>query len=129
MVSLTSNLSLDTSFLFTLLTVASLILLPNSPPHPLLYKYAQFLGITSAFLTFFQYAPQITTTFRSGVVGALSIPMMLIQVPGSAMFVGSLVGRPGVEWSAWLSYAFAGTMQAILLVSFAKRHWRSSTRC
>ena len=122
MVSLTSNLSLDTSFLFTLLTVASLILLPNSPPHPLLYKYAQFLGITSAFLTFFQYAPQITTTFRSGVVGALSIPMMLIQVPGSAMFVGSLVGRPGVEWSAWLSYAFAGTMQAVLLVNFAKRH-------
>lgn len=46
--------------------------------------------------------------------------MMLIQVPGSAMFVGSLVGRPGVEWSAWLSYAFAGTMQAVLLVSFAK---------
>jgi len=43
--------------------------------------------------------------------------MMLIQVPGCVMFVGSLIGRPGVEWSAWLTYAFAGGMQAVLLVS------------
>ena len=93
------------------------MLLPNSPPAPALYNYAQTLGIISASLTFFQYAPQISTTYRAGVVGALSIPMMLLQVPGSAMFVGSLIGRPGVEWSAWLSYAFAGTMQGVLLVS------------
>lgn len=100
-----------------LLTILMLMLLRNSPPSPALYNYAQFLGITGAALTLPQYLPQISTTFRSGVVGALSIPMMLIQVPGSAMFVGSLIGRPGVEWSAWLSYAFAGTMQAVLLVS------------
>jgi hypothetical protein len=84
---------------------------------PFLYPYAQFLGVSATILTVFQYAPQILKTYQSGVVGALSIPMMLIQVPGCVMFVGSLVGRPGVEWSAWLTYAFAGSMQAVLLVS------------
>lgn len=56
--------------------------------------------------------------------------MMLIQVPGCVMFVGSLVGRPGVEWSAWLTYAFAGSMQAVLLVSLGGEigRRRSSTQ-
>lgn len=43
--------------------------------------------------------------------------MMCIQVPGSVAFILSLVGREGVEWSTWLTYAFAGGMQAVLLVS------------
>lgn len=40
---------------------------------------------------------------------------MLIQVPGSVLFVGSLIGREGVEWSTWASYAVTGGMQAALL--------------
>lgn len=67
-------------------------------------------------LTLCQYAPQIIRTYRSKMVGALSIEMMLIQVPGSAIFVGSLINREGVEWSAWISYAIAGSMQLVLLV-------------
>lgn len=31
------------------------------------------------------------------------------------MFVASLVGRPGVEWSSWLAYAATGVMQGGLL--------------
>jgi uncharacterized protein with PQ loop repeat len=104
----------------TILSVVFLFRLPLSPLNrldPLLYTYAQFLGISATALTFLQYAPQIIRTYRLKIVGALSISMMLIQVPGSAMFVGSLIGREGVEWSAWLPYAFAGSMQAVLLVS------------
>lgn len=38
-------------------------------------------------------------------------------MPGSVAFVVSLVGREGVEFSTWASYAITGAMQAALLVS------------
>lgn len=77
--------------------------------------YARFLGTSSALLAITQYAPQLVRTYRARLVGALSIGTMLIQVPGSILFVASLVGRQGVEWSTWASYAVTGGMQAALL--------------
>ncbi|KAJ9096069.1 hypothetical protein QFC21_005434 [Naganishia friedmannii] len=101
----------------TVLAIALLAFLPIQPPHPLLHAYARFLGLSSALLAITQYAPQLYHTYRTRLVGALSIGTMIIQVPGSVLFVGSLVGRQGVEWSTWLTYAVTGAMQAALLVS------------
>ncbi|KAJ9111682.1 hypothetical protein QFC19_001041 [Naganishia cerealis] len=102
--------------LLTVLAITLLAFLPTHPPHPLLHSYARFLGLSSAFLAITQYAPQLVHTYRTRLVGALSIETMIIQVPGSVLFVGSLVGRQGVEWSTWLTYAVTGGMQAALLV-------------
>jgi len=106
------------SVLLTLLSLTFLLTLPqSSPPHPLLRYLATFLGLSATLLAILQYAPQIHKTYSSGLVGALSIGTMAIQVPGSVLFVLSLVFRPGTDWTSWLAYAVTGLMQGALLVS------------
>jgi len=50
-----------------------------------------------------QYAPQIMHTYKTKLVGALSIPMMLIQTPGGILMVTSIALRPGTNWTSKLS--------------------------
>jgi hypothetical protein len=74
--------------------------------------FAIFLGLSGTLLAVLQYAPQIYKTYRAGLVGAL-----IIQVPGSVLFVLSIAIRPGVNWTSWIPYAVTGAMQGALLVS------------
>jgi uncharacterized protein with PQ loop repeat len=83
--------------------------------------FALFLGVTGTLLAILQYAPQIYKTYRAGLVGALSLGTMIIQVPGSVLFVLSIAIRPGVNWSSWIPYAVTGAMQGALLVSHLLR--------
>lgn len=82
----------------------------------LVNRWAAFLGVTGTLLAAAQYVPQIVHTARTRLVGSLSIPMMLLQVPGSAIFVYSLAIRPGIDWTSLAAYAAAGALQAVLLV-------------
>lgn len=66
--------------------------IPGEPSTRLEF-WATFLGVTSATLAALQYAPQIVHTYRMKVVGALSIPMMLIQTPGAIFMVLSIALR------------------------------------
>ncbi|WVQ93119.1 hypothetical protein IAU59_000183 [Kwoniella sp. CBS 9459] len=107
---------LHLSLLF-LLSISLLLILPTSTPsHRFLRYLATFLGVSATLLAVLQYAPQIHKTYRSGLVGALSLGTMAIQVPGSVLFVLSLVFRPGTDWTSWLAYAVTGGMQGALLV-------------
>ncbi|WWC72998.1 uncharacterized protein I206_106962 [Kwoniella pini CBS 10737] len=107
---------LHLSLLF-LLSISLLLILPSTnPPHPFLRYLATFLGVSGTVLAVFQYAPQIYRTYHSKLVGALSLGTMAIQVPGSVLFVLSLVFRPGTDWTSWLAYAVTGGMQGALLV-------------
>ncbi|KAI0370833.1 hypothetical protein BV20DRAFT_1052247 [Pilatotrama ljubarskyi] len=81
-----------------------------------LQLWATFLGVSAGLLSALQYAPQIAHTARVKLVGALSIPMMLLQTPGAVLMVLSIALRPGTNWTTWISYAVAGVMQGILLV-------------
>ena len=117
------------SLLFLFLSVVFLLYLPPSPPHPsdppggglilhpLLRYLATFLGVSSAFLTACEFAPQMIKTYRAKLVGALSIVTMSIQVPGTAVLMLNLFLSPGVEWSTWLVYLVGIIMQGTLLVS------------
>ena len=49
-----------------------------------------FLDLTSAAFAVIQYAPQIYTTWKLKLVGALSIPMMCIQTPRAVLMVTNL---------------------------------------
>jgi uncharacterized protein with PQ loop repeat len=110
------------SLLLLTLSLALLLYLPSqSPPHPLLRSLATFLGISATLLAILQYAPQIYKTYTAGLVGALSLGTMIIQVPGSVLFVLSLVFREGTDWTSWLAYAVTGGMQGTLLVSGSSR--------
>ncbi|KNZ48122.1 hypothetical protein VP01_5892g1, partial [Puccinia sorghi] len=120
-------------FLFSaLVTLGLLLLLPKAslgepigtPPshsaqHPtvrLLRIWASASGILSLLLAACQYLPQIKTTLELKLVGALSIPMMIIQTPGSFLFVYSLAIRPGLNWTTWIVYFFTGILQGVLLI-------------
>ena len=62
-----------------------------------------------------QYIPQLVQTYRSRLVGALSIPMMCIQTPGGVLMVLSIVLRPGTNWTSWITFAVAAILQGLLL--------------
>lgn len=78
--------------------------------------WAGFLGLCSMVLALFQYLPQIYTTYSRKTVGALSIPMMCLQTPGSFVFVYTLAIRPGVNPTTWLTFLITGLLQGTLLV-------------
>ena len=48
--------------------------------------FAEAMGIVALVGTVVQWSPQIVTTFRAKTAGALSIPSLLIQAPGSGLF-------------------------------------------
>ncbi len=78
--------------------------------------WANILGITATILTAIQYFPQIWMTYRLKSVGSFSIPMMLIQTPGSFVWAGSLAVRLGPEgWNTWGIYLVTGFLQGNLL--------------
>ncbi|KAI0923039.1 hypothetical protein AcV5_009867 [Taiwanofungus camphoratus] len=89
---------------------------PDSPHEQRVHAWATFLGVTSALLAALQYAPQLVHTAKLRLVGALSVPMMLIQSPGAVVMVLSIALRPGTNWTTWLPYAVAGVMQGSLLI-------------
>jgi uncharacterized protein with PQ loop repeat len=66
---------------------------PSGVVRSQLNTWAIFLGLSSALLAALQYAPQIVHTYRLKLVGALSIPMMLIQTPGGFIMVFSIMIR------------------------------------
>ncbi|KAH9974375.1 hypothetical protein BGW80DRAFT_1436912 [Lactifluus volemus] len=102
-------------------TFVTFMLLSSSPSDPSgsqrqLHMWATFLGISSAVLAALQYAPQIVHTYRLKLVGALSVPMMMIQTPGGIIMVISIMIRPGTNWTSWIMFLVAAIMQGILLV-------------
>lgn len=87
-----------------LITFTTFFLLLTSTPEDStqVHSWATFLGVTSALLSAIQYAPQIARTYHAKVVGALSIPMMMIQSPGAVLMVLSIALRPDTNWTSAL---------------------------
>lgn len=90
---------------------------PTQPPHPALARTADILGLAATALAVSQYLPQILLTWREGFVGALSIPTMMIQVPGSVAFVISIAIREGTSWSCERRAAVASYPSKFLLLT------------
>jgi len=103
-----------------LTSIVTIYLLSSSafpaPTPPRTLQWATLLGVISAMLAAIQYAPQLFHTYRAKLVGALSIPMMLIQSPGAVLMVLSIALRPGTNWTSWITFAVAGLMQGSLLI-------------
>jgi uncharacterized protein with PQ loop repeat len=76
---------------------------------------AGVFGVLSMVVAVVQYLPQLFKTWESKMVGALSIPTMVMQSPGSFLLAYSLAIRPGVNWTSWITYFVSGTLQGILL--------------
>jgi len=106
-------------FALIALTTAYLLASPSNSPtgtiSPQISLWATFLGVSSATLATIQYAPQLLHTYRMKLVGALSIPTMMIQTPGGILMVTSIVLRPGTNWTSWITFAVAAVLQGCLL--------------
>ncbi|KAI8366046.1 uncharacterized protein BYT42DRAFT_505519 [Radiomyces spectabilis] len=109
------------SFFITVL----LLVFVGGPDHWQTNYWAAFLGIFSMVLAALQYFPQIWKTWKRKAVGALSIPMMMLQTPGTALFVYSIMVRPGTNWTAWITYMVTGILQGTLLVLCIVWHFRN----
>jgi hypothetical protein len=120
-------LYVSSAFLFVVFVI-SVYLEIGAPER--LPTWADFLGSVGTVLSIIQYVPQIWTTWKLQDVGSLSIPMMLIQTPGSFVLVGSLYARLGAAgWSTWGLFLVTGCLQGTILsmaISFAIRDWRQA---
>ncbi|KAI8799867.1 hypothetical protein BJ742DRAFT_780930 [Cladochytrium replicatum] len=76
---------------------------------------AGVLGLIATGTSLFMWMPQIVETWIQQRVGALSIPMLLMQAPGSFVFVYSITKQPGANWTSWVSFLVAGILQCVLL--------------
>lgn len=77
--------------------------------------YGKTLGYMSGVATLFIWVPQIWTTFRTNNGGALSLPMLLIQGPGSAATVYFQIDSKQ-DFTTWVPYALCGIQQTILII-------------
>ncbi|KAI8099959.1 uncharacterized protein BX664DRAFT_290382 [Halteromyces radiatus] len=125
------------------ISVMLLIFVGGPEDHHLTNLWAGFLGVFSMILAAMQYFPQIWKTWKRKSVGALSIPMMLLQTPGkkkkgkkktgnssvsvigTALFVYSLMVRPGTNWTAWITYMVTGILQGTLLTLCIIWHFKN----
>ena len=87
-------------FITTVYLLSTSTLSPDGALPVQISSWATFLGVSSALLAAVQYAPQLVHTYRMKLVGALSIPMMLIQSPGGALMVTSIALREGTDWTS-----------------------------
>ena len=120
-----------------LTTIYLLATVPSTPDGSVpsrISGWATLSGVSAALLAAIQYAPQLLHTYRMKLVGALSIPMMMIQTPGGILMVTSIVLRPGTNWtstyfslhhflltsyntsSGWITFAVAALLQGCLLL-------------
>jgi len=76
--------------------------------------YAKILGFVSSFLTLIQWLPQIYTTWRLQDIGSLSLPMLLIQAPGSFLVVFFQISV-GSDLTTWFPYVITFLSQLILV--------------
>jgi len=106
------------AIIIMLLVIVSLTLISifmNWDKESVIYL-AGVYGLGSTFFSLIQFLPQIKKTFVNKSVGALSIPSMLIQCPGSFILVIFLAIQPGTNWTTWITYFAGGTLQGILLM-------------
>lgn len=79
-------------------------------------RFSQVIGIISAVVVVIQWSPQIYTTWQLESAGALSIPMLLLQMPGSLSTVFFQAFVDGADFSTWGPYLVSAIEQAILVI-------------
>jgi magnesium-transporting ATPase (P-type) len=112
------QLAMMTSFvLCTAAVIASL-----SYKSILLYV-AGTCGLLSTLTGTIQFVPQIATTLITRKFGSLSIATLLMQCPGSFVFVYSLMTQPGTNWTSWISFLVCGIFQFLLICMYVVFHF------
>ncbi|KAF2075839.1 hypothetical protein CYY_002873 [Polysphondylium violaceum] len=77
--------------------------------------YAFSMGILASVLVFFQWIPQIYTTWISDEIGSLSLSSLCIQAPGALLVVYFQLDAKQ-NWSTWFPYLATAVQEIILIV-------------
>ncbi|XP_004349145.2 hypothetical protein CAOG_02395 [Capsaspora owczarzaki ATCC 30864] len=83
----------------------------------MLSHYADVLGYFGVGFVLCQFVPQIYKTIKEKSAGSFSIPMLIIQTPGSFIFMYFLATGHNPEVTSWLPILITGILQTILLSS------------
>ncbi|QPG77211.1 hypothetical protein FOA43_004618 [Brettanomyces nanus] len=78
--------------------------------------FADVSGIVSTIFQVIQYFPQLVTTYKLQDTGTMSIPSLVIQVPGTFYWAYSLYDEVGSKWSSYVPFFAAASLQGILLL-------------
>jgi len=77
--------------------------------------YAFSMGILASVLVFFQWIPQIYTTWISDEIGSLSLSSLCIQAPGALLVVYFQLDAKQ-NWSTWFPYLATAVQEIILII-------------
>ncbi|KAL2911147.1 hypothetical protein HK105_209395 [Polyrhizophydium stewartii] len=106
--------------LYGVFVAASVVVVLQIPDQDLFERvrigWAGTLGMIAAATGVVQFVPQIVHTWRARSPGALSLPMLMMQCPGSYVFAISLALQPGTNWTSWVSFLVGGTLQLVLVL-------------
>jgi len=93
----------------------------------ILATIAQILGTISSILMIFQWAPQIYTTWKKKSAGALSLLMLLLQMPGALLVMFFQAVLNAADITTWAPYAFLFVEQLILVILISIYRMRERT--
>ncbi|KAI9344680.1 hypothetical protein BDR26DRAFT_1005949 [Obelidium mucronatum] len=104
------NVIILTVLSFALITAVTLYL----PPGWSVFVATVF-GIFSGLSSFVLYLPQIVETVKIKAVGAVSIPTLMMMIPGNFLFALSLFLAPGANVTSYAPMIITGLLQIVLL--------------
>ncbi|KAI8835856.1 hypothetical protein BJ741DRAFT_665134 [Chytriomyces cf. hyalinus JEL632] len=76
---------------------------------------ASVFGVLSALSSLVLFLPQIFETVKLKSAGALSIPTLVMQVPGNFLFALSISLAPGANFTSYAPLLISGVLQFVLL--------------
>ncbi|KAJ3220826.1 hypothetical protein HDU81_011165 [Chytriomyces hyalinus] len=76
---------------------------------------ASGFGVLSAVSSLVLFVPQIFETVKLKSAGALSIPTLMMQVPGNFLFALSISLAPGANFTSYAPLLISGMLQFVLL--------------
>eukprot|EP01137_Pigoraptor_chileana_P037626 Opistho-2@34989 len=117
------GVSVSLSVLFSII-LACMISTLGGTSRPVHY-YGVSLGIFSVGAVLLQYLPQLYKTFRRKDPGSLSIPMMMIQTPGTFIWTYFLASGHDASVTTWLPYLTTACLQGTLLIMCIIFWWRN----
>lgn len=85
-------------------------------PSGVVTAWTTLLALIALVSSTIQFVPQIIRTYKLKMVGALSVPAMMMQTPGSFLFCYTIAISPGTNFTSWITYFVGGCLQGILLV-------------
>ncbi|KAL0228397.1 hypothetical protein RCL1_004540 [Eukaryota sp. TZLM3-RCL] len=101
-------------YAISVITLSYYLVKKNDRCYYIVLELAYSVGLLSSIVNLWQWIPQIVTTYKRKGSGALSIIMIAVQAPGSALMLIFLI-LSKASFTTWASYFTSATQQLILL--------------